>query len=301
MTEGQRVYEKVVEISLGLPSSLKSVADFLLHEGSGIESLSMAELARVTFTSKPTLVRFAKHLGYSGWPAFRLAFLKAARENELSATHGMGVDVNFPFGSEDAPSDVARSIARVRALAAEHLEQRLTDELLERAATAIMGARRLVFFGRPPSLRHGQLFAYDLSQLGKHCWVPHAEDSQASAQQLEEGDCAIFSTYSGALMLEPFRYAQDARDRKATIIVITSDNSPLVRLADIALTFEPIERYYRKIACFFSSACISHVLAVLYGVCYQLDYNRYTSNRVRLIADQEGEGRLLVSDDLRHP
>ena len=51
------------EASLGMPGSIKQVADFLLAEGTGIAQLTMAEIAARAYTSKPTLVRFAKQAG----------------------------------------------------------------------------------------------------------------------------------------------------------------------------------------------------------------------------------------------
>ena len=65
------------EASLGMPSSIKDVADFLLSEGTGIADLTMAQVATSVYTSKPTLVRFAKRAGYTGWKDYRHDFLLA--------------------------------------------------------------------------------------------------------------------------------------------------------------------------------------------------------------------------------
>jgi DNA-binding MurR/RpiR family transcriptional regulator len=46
--------------------SRRSIAQLLLSEGSGITSLSMGEVARLSYTSKPSLVRFAQTLGFAG-------------------------------------------------------------------------------------------------------------------------------------------------------------------------------------------------------------------------------------------
>jgi ATP-dependent protease HslVU peptidase subunit len=70
------------EASLGMPGSIKQVADFLLAEGTGIEQLSMAQIATRAYTSKPTLVRFAKQAGYAGWKDYRHDFLVAMRRLE---------------------------------------------------------------------------------------------------------------------------------------------------------------------------------------------------------------------------
>ena len=73
------------EASLGMPGSIKDVADFLLSEGTGIANLTMAQIASRTYTSKPTLVRFAKQAGYAGWRDYRHDLLVAMRAWRRSA------------------------------------------------------------------------------------------------------------------------------------------------------------------------------------------------------------------------
>ena len=85
------------EASLGLPGSIKQVADFLLAEGTGIEQMTMAQIAARAYTSKPTLVRFAKQAGYAGWKDYRHDFLIAMEKLEEQQTRQHAVEVNVPF------------------------------------------------------------------------------------------------------------------------------------------------------------------------------------------------------------
>lgn len=71
----------------------------------------MIEVADLTYTSRATLVRFAKKLGYSGWPDFVKAFLKEVRYFESSMT---GVDFNIPFEEKDSFRAIAEKAAQVR-------------------------------------------------------------------------------------------------------------------------------------------------------------------------------------------
>jgi DNA-binding MurR/RpiR family transcriptional regulator len=50
--------------------SRRSVALFLLENGERAQSMSMADIAAETGTSKPTLVRIAKQMDYGGWREF---------------------------------------------------------------------------------------------------------------------------------------------------------------------------------------------------------------------------------------
>ena len=80
--------ERVRRQSLEMPGARQSIADFLVQEGSGIKNLTMSEVADLTFTSKPSLVRFAKALGFDGWRSFRLAYVEAVERSEKDRATG---------------------------------------------------------------------------------------------------------------------------------------------------------------------------------------------------------------------
>ena len=61
--------------SLGLPGSIKDVADYLLCEGTGIKSQTMAQVAAHTYVSKPTLVRLPRRQGILGGQHIDTIFL----------------------------------------------------------------------------------------------------------------------------------------------------------------------------------------------------------------------------------
>lgn len=297
MDEQQSLIETIGDLSLSMPSSLKAIADFLLLEGSGVENLSMSGIAQATYTSKPTLVRFAKQLGFTGWPEFRLAFLKEARAADQLATNEVGVDINYPFVAGDSAQVAASNVLRVRELAAEEIRKRLNDDLLNMAARAILDAPQVALFSRPPGWYLESVFAYNLNSIGKGCWIPHAEESDLALNLFSTSDCSIFASYAGMLAKEPLCYAEDVKRRGATVIAITSDNSPLALVADIALTFPPIERYYNKVTGFYSCACIELWLDALFAACYLQQYE--DNAHTRRIRSAQLAPMTHVLDDFR--
>lgn len=111
MTPGQhenRTLAYAHEASRDMPGSIKQIADFLLAEGTGIEQLTMGQIAARAYTSKPSLVRFAQRAGYSGRKDYRRDFLVAAGQEEARQAE---VDVNTPFRPEAPVEDVVDSLA----------------------------------------------------------------------------------------------------------------------------------------------------------------------------------------------
>lgn len=280
--------------SLGLPGSIKDVADYLLSEGTGIAPLSMKQLAARTYTSKSTLVRFAKMAGYEGWTAYRRDFLAQMGQVEAQRANDAEVDVNQPFPKGAPVSEVLDAMSRVQALAVREVQRRVDANALELAAQAILRANRVAFIGAMQNRDRGRVLASNLGLIGIMCHVPTHEQAAMLAQMLGEGDCAIVASYSGDLAHMPMSVVPALMRRGVTIVAITnSERSQLGTIAHHTFGFAPLEHLHKKIGAFYSGACTSMMMDLLYAACYAGRYEQ--AGRGRSDALQVLEG-LIPSD-----
>lgn len=286
------------EASLGMPGSIKQVADFLPAEGTGIEQLSMAQIAARAYTSKPTLVRFAKQAGYAGWKDFRRSFLVAMEEVETQQALKQEVDVNTPFGPGAPASGVTDSLIRIHRLAAQEVERTLDHEALDKAAEAILNAHDVVHFGVMHNYQRGKIFASNLSLMGVLCRTPRADDeSGAVAHHLAKGDCAVVTSYSGGLAHVPMTFVPQLKERGVSVIAVTnSEHSPLADIADHVLAYPPLEHFHAKVAAFYSGACTQLILDALYACCYAKRFNEGQGIRRGVLEDM----RDIAPSDFGH-
>lgn len=273
------------EASLGLPGSIKQVADFLLAEGTGIAGMTMGQIASRAYTSKPTLVRFAKQAGYAGWTDYRRDFLQAMETVEAQQAREREVDVNTPFGLGASSADITKSLARIQRLAADEVERSIDHNALVGAAQALVGAGDVAHFGVMQNYQRGKVFASNLSLMGILCRTPRADDeSGAVANHLKRGDCAVMTSYSGGLAHVPFTYAAQLKERGVTIVAVTNaKHSPLGELADYALTYRPLEHFHAKVAAFYSGACTSLILDMLYASCFAQRFDEGSASKRAII------------------
>ena len=277
------------EASLGMPGSIKQVADFLLSEGTGIEQMSMAQIATRTYTSKPTLVRFAKQAGYAGWKDYRRDFLVAMGELEAARTRQALVDINFPFEKDASGEDVTRSLGHIHELALEQMEHTLDHTALEQAATALLSARDVAFFGAMQNLQRGKIFASNLGAIGILCHTPQTDEAASVANYLQAGDCLIAASYSGSVTHLPMALVPQLKKRGVTIVAITNaERGELRVLADYVLGFAPLEHHHAKVGAFYSGACTSLILDALYATCYAKSFGESRSRRENIIAGLQG-------------
>lgn len=277
------------EASLQMPGSIKQVADFLLSEGTGIEQMSMAQIAARAYTSKPTLVRFAKQAGYAGWKDYRRDFLVAMRQVEAERARQASVDVNVPFAEGASGTDVVDSLSRIYQLAVEQIKQTLDHDALEQAAASILAARDVAFFGAMQNLQRGKTFASNLGLIGTLCRTPQADEAAAVANHLAAGDCLIVASYSGGLTHMPMALVPRVKQRGVTIVAVTNaERGELGELADHVLGFAPLEHHHAKIGAFYSGTCTSLILDALYAVCYAQRFSESRANRESVVTGLEG-------------
>ena len=277
------------EASLGMPGSIKQIADFLLSEGTGIAQLSMAQIAARTYTSKPTLVRFAKQAGYPGWKDYRYDFLRAIGRQEALRAQQVEVDVNVPFVQGAAPDDLVQSLARIQRLAATDVERTLDRTALHQAASAILSAGRVMCLGAMQNVQRNAIFASNLSLMGVLCHLPGPNGAAPMVRCLTHNDCVVVTSYSGGIKHMPISLVPWLKEQGINIVAVTnSERSPLGELADQHLAYPPREHYHAKVAAFYSGACTSLILDMLFAACYAQRFEKSRSERKALIDDLSG-------------
>lgn len=68
--------KKIEQAAITNKGSKREIANYILQSNSDLVTKTVDEVACLTFTSKASVVRFAKSLGFQGWRDFNLAFNK---------------------------------------------------------------------------------------------------------------------------------------------------------------------------------------------------------------------------------
>ena len=249
------------------------VGVFLIENADRFDQLTMADIAAETYTSKPTLVRVAKQLGYSGWRAFSAAY---AREIDRQRQIDSSVDHSLPFGDGAFARDIAHSIAQVRAESTLLTAERLDIADLERACEMLLSAQRIFLMGYGFNQPMLESFSRKLFQIGITAIMPAEDNFAHTAKRAHKGDCLVIASYAGSSTASNLlRYLPDARAGGAKVLAITSEGDNFLRAhADTTLTILTRERLYAKIGTFSTEASTAFLLDALYGCIFARDYRR---------------------------
>lgn len=215
---------RILNISDQLPPAEARVANWLLEHARRPGRLRLADVARGAGVSEPTVVRFCRRAGASGFSDLKLQLARdvATRPEHL---HAEVTDLD--------PADVVADKvlgASIRAL--ERVRQSVDAEALSGAAVAINGARRILFMGFGASAAvaldaHNKFF-----RLGLPCAAYCDAPSVRQAAAVSDSDSVLVAISKAGESTALVDALVSGRRRRATTIAVTAPASSLARLAD---------------------------------------------------------------------
>lgn len=147
---------RVEELSMQYGSgSRRAIGTFIMQERWHLHEFSVQDIAEKTYTSKASLTRFAKELGYSGWREFIKAFSEEQRHQD---SHYTDVDPNIPFRADSSKKDILNIICSLQVESLLDTADLLEDnDALEKTVRLMQESNRIVVFGLNPNLSLAEL------------------------------------------------------------------------------------------------------------------------------------------------
>jgi glucokinase len=211
----------------------KRVADHVLAHPRSVLNDPVAEIARASQVSQPTVIRFCRSLGCEGLSDFKLR-LASGLTGTVPVTHTQVTrdDSVLELGTK-VLGNTASSILQVR----DHLNR----DSIDRAIALLSSAKRVDCFAVGYYGAVAQDAQYKFLRLGLPSGTYTDPRVQAlAAQVLGPGDVAFIVSPSGRKD-ELLAVADTARERGAAVVALTASQTPLARKADVALIVDHVE------------------------------------------------------------
>ena len=212
----------------GLKPAERAVAEFVLANADRVMHMSISEAARDIGVGEATVIRFCRALGYRGYQEFKLRLAQDLVE-PVAFIHE-----NITFA--DPPSEIATKVFQTNRRAVEDTQKALDPAMVDVAARAIAGARRVDIYGVGYSYFSALDAKLKFARFGLAADAfgdPHLQVMSAVA--LRPGDVAIGISHSGSTR-DVVDAIVPARKAGATTVAITNFSpSPITRAADLVL------------------------------------------------------------------
>ncbi|MBO0452276.1 MurR/RpiR family transcriptional regulator [Candidatus Enterococcus murrayae] len=274
------LFQRIEEAAFKQNDARRTIGEFILENRDQLQELSMDEIAKRTFTSKPTLVRFAKYFDYSGWKEFMYAFTHEVAYYDENAYEA--VDPNFPFSAEDDSLQIIEHLVTLKMQSIKDTVSHIAAEDLNHAAELIQKAENIVIYGTSPNSYYGELFKRNLLTIQKKAFLSKAGENGLISSALTNRDCAIIISYSGNNPDEnPTSNVKKLKRSGVPIISITSGGKNYLRdYSDVVLNISSKERLYSKIANFATQESILFLLDALFSKVFALNYQVNMDNKI---------------------
>ncbi len=210
-----------------LRPSERKLADYIIEAPREVLDLSMSEAAQRAGVSQPTIARFCRALGFSGFREFKIRLAQAVA-SQLPAVHR---DVR----ADEPVSGLAAKVLDRNIAALIHVRNTMSVDALAMAIDLLAQASRIEFYGAGGSGISAQDIQHKFFRLGMSSVAysdPHI--FLMSAALLGPGDVVVAVSTSGRTV-DIVDAARAALAGGAQVIAITRSHSPLARLATISL------------------------------------------------------------------
>jgi DNA-binding MurR/RpiR family transcriptional regulator len=222
-----------------MASAERRVADYILSRPEEIYTLKIQDLARNTGVSLPSVFRFAKRLGFSGYKDFKV---------ELIRDIGVSFHISPDGMEEESVEGVARVVFEKEVANLRETFANIDYGALRSAVDAVASSKRLLFFAVSSSLPVAFDFSWKFTLAGYTCFSNADTYTQRIVStQCRRGDVAVGISFSGE-SVEVVDCMKNARENGArTVCATTFIRSSITRHADITLFTAPVRSLYQKI------------------------------------------------------
>ena len=228
------VISKMKEMQSELTAKEKKISKYILQHLDKIVYMNTYQIADKCKVSQASVVRFAKKLGYSGFPEFKISFGRDMGRRDVEEK------INFIYEDiqeTDDLDDLIKKIVYANSNIIQDTYSILDTNTVKEAVEIIKNARKIFILGAGYSGIVAKDFHYKLGELGMNSIYEADYHIQlASISTLNEND-VVFVISQGGKTVDIYNLVKEAKKRKVKIISVTQMSSnPIRDLADIKIS-----------------------------------------------------------------
>ncbi|NYE96429.1 DNA-binding MurR/RpiR family transcriptional regulator [Psychromicrobium silvestre] len=217
-----------------LPPTARRIAELIVADPSVVLRNTISELAQKCQTSEPSVVRFCRTVGFSGYVQLRLALAtEIGRETAVEPEPRR-------FGDDISPTDsLADAVDKVRFTELMAIEETLATvdlDTLGRAAEQLDQAERILLYGIGAGAVVAEDFRYKLSRIGRTAIsYPDLHGALMGVALLRPNDMVVAFSHSGETP-ETVQFLRAAKAAGGASLAMTNvRKSRIVTEADLSL------------------------------------------------------------------
>ena len=211
----------------------RRVADWVLTSPRRSAELTVSELASASGVSEPTVIRFCRSLGLSGY--------RELKERLLVTLHHPDNYLHQDIGAADTPGDVMNKVidSTIRSLL--DLREQASAMPTAEATQRLAKSRQIIFLGVGASGVVAQDARQKFFRLGIPCSVALDAQTILQCSAIANATDTFIAISNTGTLPEMIEAMATARLRGASVIAVTDARTPLTEVADLVFPCQPLE------------------------------------------------------------
>jgi len=246
-----------------LSKKMKLIAFYIIDQPQKLALNTLAVIASDIGVYPSTLVRFAKHYGFSGFAEIQELFKVKISQSAINY-HQRITDVKkVTVGDVSTNSaGIFHDVTSRNIAATKLLSEQVNEELLEESVQALCAANEVIVCGSNRAQPVANYFYYMLNNLGIRCRITNVADEEENLSHwLDEKTVLIATTYN-PYSTWTTEAVKKAKKLDATVILLTDTKlNPIAHLADYLFCIHEAEIHtFRSLGatmCLVQAICIS--------------------------------------------
>lgn len=191
----------------------QALATYILENPECLLEHNAKELAKITYTSSSTIVRFAKKLGFSGYPSLQLQYTK---EYSIKNQHQ-----NYTVTKDTPIKEVVDVVENLYQYVIQETKQMISKDALVRIVNYMLQAKKIDFYASDINYSRVQSMCIKLSTINVQAQAYNALN-ESYIESINPKECLSFVVSHSGKNNSMIDIAYKLRKRKITTIALTS-------------------------------------------------------------------------------
>jgi len=251
-----------------LSKKMKLIAFFIIDQPQQIALNTLAVISDDIGVFPSTLVRFAKHIGFSGFAQLQELFKVQITQSAVNYRQRI-TDVKKITEGEISTScaNIFHDITSRNIIATKLLSEQIEVELIEQSVQALCVANEVIVCGMNRALPVAIYFHYMLNNLGIRCRIVDSSSDEATLSHwFNETTVLIAITYNPYSSVTT-QAVNTAKQSNSTVILLTDTAlNPVANLSDYLFAIHEAEVHTFR--------SLSATLCLAQAICVSIGYNQ---------------------------
>lgn len=248
----------------------KIIANYIVDYPKDFIFESIDTIAKKTFTSTATIVRFSKKMGFCGFTDLKI---KVASELSTFERFEELIEADMPFLPNSSIETIVETFYKLPSQVLKESFSKMDQQKLLEAAMMLQEADSITLLGSGSSQLIVSNLYYNLRRIGMNVTDNHMVGFQVMYKKRKQKNevALIVSNFGTSKQVKDWVYELKSLGVKI-ILITTNQDSPFVKVADCSIVINLNENQVWKMGSFVSRTALTYALDCIYAILFNMDY-----------------------------